>query len=77
MPQPNFTVSEICELAIAVYEQFRYWLKRADQAKNDSEKKLAELKYTECKALLTKLTLMVGMKPDESQTRFLNLQKPN
>lgn len=76
-PSQNFSVAEICELAIAVYEQFRFWLKRADQATCDSEKKLAEIKITELKTLLTKLTHMIGMTPEQYRKDILNLQKLN
>lgn len=76
-PSTNFSVAEICELAIAVYEQFRYWHKRYDQAQNDPEKKLAELKTSELKNLLAKLTAMIGMTPEQYQKDILNLQKPN
>lgn len=75
-PATIFTTGEICDLSIAVYEQFQYWLKRAEHAASESEKKFAEMKYTEQKALLTKLAGMLVIKALVSRCHS-NLQNPN
>lgn len=78
MPTPVtvFTVAEICDMSIAVYEQFKYWLHRAEQATGEADKKYAEMKYTEQKALLTKLAGMLIQKNDLYH-RFPNLHNQN
>lgn len=76
-PSTPFTVSEICELAIAVYEQFKYWLKRAETATSESEKIHAERKYTEHKDLLTKITDIINQYGETCRKDSHNLQKQN